>query len=1441
MSIFQALEEEKRKIASDMEVDLRKVMKSSLQEQNKLFACLVGQRLDIGNPKAYYTALQSVLENDFLGMKSTISSREHVNQVSSTPNAYHLAGLRSLLSSAVVPMPDFLLTVLNSQEDFHVGSSPGRMDVMGGFSDYSGSSALQYPTAERVLVLAAKCQRDGNDKSPASINMASIQIPSLHHMSSLEIGSNAVVVQEAKLATSHLFSSGRYKTADELQKLLREQFPVKEMRDRWSHYLVGMLHSLAQHNPEISEEDSFTLVSISDLPWNAGLASSAAVEVASAMAIGNLLRLSRDILNPLAVAQICQKVENGVVGGQCGIMDQLAVTHVESGINPMLVGMRCRLPFPTTATYSVPLPNGLSAVAIDSNVKRSTVSGQYQRVRDAATIGKQVLERCLDQSINYLCDIPPSQLDRHKGKLPFSVSVEEANKILSRNSYPKGEDSREEVHYPVLAATTFPIEENYRVLHFESILRAMNLRAVENPNLLLLGELMSQSHNGYVSCGLNHTFTDTLVQLLESQAGVVGAKSSGGGGGGAVVALVKDEFFQRENSFAEVQDKYYAATGATCNLRHGSSGGAKYHGILSRYFSTDSKKGRSNLKPRVLVANHGYPPDFNGGSEVYAQALALTLKRSGNCESVHVFAREHNPYRPDFELRRTVDQLDEYLPVYLMNYSREAPYFRSIAEEVDKAFAEVLEEVKPDVLHLHHMNHLSLGLPAVAKAAGVPVVYTLHDYWLMCPRGQFLQTGAAHNDPWQQCDGQEDSKCAKHCYASRYALGSYESATDVDNEQQYWTSWIGTRMAAVKEACNNIDVFIAPSHYLFDKFIGQFTLPPSKVLLEPYGFDRDRLVGRSRSLETSRNTILTDDKPFVFAYIGRHQPAKGINLLVEASLELLMGYPEATKLPFVLKIFGRQDSNSTRALLRMIDSCPHPLTKGILQFEAEYVNKDIIQKVFNEVDCIVVPSIWEENSPLVIHEALQCKVPVITSSAGGMGELIKNAVNGLTFEHRSSNSLSQTMRKAVEQPDGIRFLAERGYLYSNDGQIPCLNVHVNKLLTLYRNLTTGEDITATLAADSWYLKNVYNYDKSTAIDETYPTIESPTNSSSAPKLEVPWRITFDTNPDDCNFSCTMCEQHSEFSPHQKARKDQGIRRRRMDIELISKTIAELAPRGLKEVIPTTMGEPLMYKEFPRMIELCKEHGVKLNLTTNGSFYGGSVEAWAEKIVPVGSDVKISWNGITHETQQKIMKRSNLYTHINNLRRMIKVRDRVAAEGGNYCSVTLQLTFMEDNLPELPRLVEFAIEEGCDRVKGHHLWAHFDQIKNQNMRRSPESIRRWNDTAQQCRMIAASKSRKDGTHLRLDNFFDLSESTGMNEIDPTAVCPFLGQEAWVNAKGRFDPCCAPDLERKSLGSFGDINEDRSLMDVWNSDSYNDLVKNYKKKPLCKNCNMRRPIV
>ncbi len=340
-------------------------------------------------------------------------------------------------------------------------------------------------------------------------------------------------------------------------------------------------------------------------------------------------------------------------------------------------------------------------------------------------------------------------------------------------------------------------------------------------------------------------------------------------------------------------------------------------------------------------------------------------------------------------------------------------------------------------------------------------------------------------------------------------------------------------------------------------------------------------------------------------------------------------------------------------------------------------------------------------------------------------------------------------------------------------------------------------------------------------------------------MNGPWRITFDTNPDDCNLRCVMCEEFSTYSNLKQLRVSKGNtpKRRRMDISVIESVLQEVTENydNLVEIIPSTMGEPLLYKNFNDIIKMCKRFNVKLNLTTNGTFPRMSAKEWAEILVPVLSDVKISWNGFTKETQEKVMVNSNYDKRLDSLKQFIAYRDEYA-KTGDYASVTLQLTFMEMNYREFPDLVKMAIDLGVDRVKGHHLWAHFDEIKEQSMRRNTDAIRRWNETVQEVYRVVEANPRQDGSKIRLDNFYELDDNAPERLLE-NSVCPFLGKEAWVAWDGRFNPCCAPDEDRKTLGYFGNLSSD-GFTKIWEGEEYRYLVENYNDNPLCRSCNMRR---
>lgn len=416
---------------------------------------------------------------------------------------------------------------------------------------------------------------------------------------------------------------------------------------------------------------------------------------------------------------------------------------------------------------------------------------------------------------------------------------------------------------------------------------------------------------------------------------------------------------------------------------------------------------------------------YNAGSEVYSQNLCRALADRGH--DVHVFTRQEDPFQPDGVIQQEVDPDDSRIKLYVINNPRNRDRYR--VTEIDSKFAELLQDLRPEIVHIGHLNHLSTNIVNEIKKVSLPIVYTLHDYWLMCPRGQFIQMKTNDDEVWKLCDGQENKKCASQCYA-RYFSGSEDEYLE---DLHYWESWVLRRMRHIREIAEKVDLFISPSNYLRNRYNQEFGIPEERNIYLDYGFDLESFCSREREPENA----------FSFGYIGTHIPAKGIDYLIKA-FRLITG--NAT-----LRIWGRERGQETQSLKRLASTISNNESLTV-EWMGEYRNDRIVPEVFNKIDAIVVPSIWAENSPLVIHEAQQARVPVITADAGGMSEYVRHGVNGLLFSHRDFQALREQMQKFVDDPMSAESLGERGYLYSADGNVPDLEQHVLEIENLYESI-----------------------------------------------------------------------------------------------------------------------------------------------------------------------------------------------------------------------------------------------------------------------------------------------------------------------------------------------------------------------------------------------------
>lgn len=427
---------------------------------------------------------------------------------------------------------------------------------------------------------------------------------------------------------------------------------------------------------------------------------------------------------------------------------------------------------------------------------------------------------------------------------------------------------------------------------------------------------------------------------------------------------------------------------------------------------------------RILEVIHGYPPLYNAGSEIYTQTISRGLIEKGH--DVAIFTREENPYKKDFDIRVDYDQIEPVIRIYFVNHARSRDRYRN--EKMDAAFAQVLDREKPDIVHIGHLNHLSTGIPEIASNKGIPVVFTFHDFWLACPRGQFIQMCLGEEELWRLCPGQDNKRCAVHCMSRIW--GGVPANEEEDVKQ--WTQWIKQRMEEIQRQINFIDLFIAPSRHIMKRMIYELNIDKKKVIFEPYGFDLARFENRVRNKE----------KDFCFGYIGRIAPTKGVNLLIKAFGK--------TKGNAQLRIWGRETAD-IKYLKMMVEDLPDN-RKMRVQWMPEYKNEEIVPSVLNNVDAVVVPSIWDENSPLVIQEAQQAKVPVITSDHAGMSELVKHEINGLLFKHRDVEDLALKLQNAIDKSEDLVKMGNLGYINSQDGSVHSIEKHINVLNDLFEDL-----------------------------------------------------------------------------------------------------------------------------------------------------------------------------------------------------------------------------------------------------------------------------------------------------------------------------------------------------------------------------------------------------
>jgi galactokinase len=429
-------------------------------------------------------------------------------------------------------------TLFDRRGEVIVTRAPGRLDLMGGIADYSGSLVLQWPLREATL---AALQLDPEPR----VRVVSLGGEANGRDASFEIALDALV------------PGGRPIGYEEARALL-----ARDPRTRWAAYVVGALVVLARER-SLRPSSGLRLLIRSDVPEGKGVSSSAALEVAAMHAMACAYGIG---LDPRDLALLCQQVENLVVGAPCGVMDQMTSACGRAG---ELLVLLCQ---PAELQGTLRVPDEVEIWGIDSHVRHAVTGSDYGRVRVGAFMGARILAERMDHG-GYLANVSPSELAAAIADLPDTITGAE---FLRRWGGTADTVTRVDPAqaYAVRQPTSHPVHENFRVRAFATLLAEL----ADERRLTRMGELMYESHASYSACGLGSSGTDRLVELVRAagpQRGFYGAKITGGGSGGTVAVLGR-----RGADIHEVADAYAKETGRPPRIFSGSSPGAAAFGHI---------------------------------------------------------------------------------------------------------------------------------------------------------------------------------------------------------------------------------------------------------------------------------------------------------------------------------------------------------------------------------------------------------------------------------------------------------------------------------------------------------------------------------------------------------------------------------------------------------------------------------------------------------------------------------------------------------------------------------------------------------------------------------------------------------------------------------------------------------------------------------------------
>lgn len=414
------------------------------------------------------------------------------------------------------------------------------------------------------------------------------------------------------------------------------------------------------------------------------------------------------------------------------------------------------------------------------------------------------------------------------------------------------------------------------------------------------------------------------------------------------------------------------------------------------------------MTKRILIVAHGHPSVNKGGAELAAYQMFKQYEKQGY--DVKFLARSgESPHGGAAFSSRDTDK-------EILFHTTHDDFFlfsNLKTRYLWLEFRDLLRRFKPDVVHFHHYFLLGVEMMLEVKNTlpNCKVVLTLHEYLAICHnKGLMIKKST-------------NQLCKRATVKDCHLCFPEHTPADFFMREKY-----------LKRLLSVADHFISPSIFLKNRYID-------------WGISENNIS----VIENGQDTVAIDvenysapsGKKIRIAFFGQINQYKGVDILLEA-LGML---EKKTRKKVIVELHGANLDLQPKAFVKRIKSLLKEYAKNVT-FHGAY-DSDDLGKLMSKTDWLVVPSIWWENSPLVIQEAFNYKVPVITSDVGGMAEKVEHNVTGLHFRVGKSKELAETIQRIIDEPE------LRAELANNIASPPSIESTAAQTLDLYKTISNS--------------------------------------------------------------------------------------------------------------------------------------------------------------------------------------------------------------------------------------------------------------------------------------------------------------------------------------------------------------------------------------------------